>query len=61
MDYRDTSFNTIDAVPAQGDHFGKFLDVLYQNRGMIFLITACFLFVGAAYALLAAPCIRPIF
>lgn len=55
MNYHDPSMNTIDAVPAQGDHFGVFLDVLYQNRGMIVLITACFLFMGAAYALLAAP------
>ena len=55
MNYHDPSINTIDVVPEQADHLGVFLDVLYQNRGMIALITACFLFMGAAYALLAAP------
>lgn len=55
MKYRDTSMDTIDIGPPQGDHLGSYVDVLYQNRGMIFLITACFLFFGAAYALLAAP------
>src|SRR5579872_4254014 len=55
MNYHDPSINTIDVVPEQGDHLGVFLDVLYQNRRMIALITACFLFMGAAYALLAAP------
>ncbi|CAE6872283.1 hypothetical protein R69746_08517 [Paraburkholderia aspalathi] len=44
MNYHDPSINTIDVVPEQADHLGVFLDVLYQNRGMIALITACFLF-----------------
>jgi tyrosine-protein kinase Etk/Wzc len=56
MNYRETSFNTIDAGPAQGEHhLGNFLDTLYQNRRLIAVITACFVLLGAAYALLAAP------
>jgi tyrosine-protein kinase Etk/Wzc len=55
MNYLETSSNTINAGPAQGEHLGNFLDILYQNRRLIVAITACFTFIGAAYALLAAP------
>ncbi|WP_260858489.1 GNVR domain-containing protein [Paraburkholderia sp. BCC1885] len=34
---------------------GSLLDVLYQNRRMIVIVTACFVFFGVAYALLSAP------
>jgi tyrosine-protein kinase Etk/Wzc len=55
MNYRDMSVETVNMEPAQGGHFGSFLDILYQSRGMIAVVTSCFVLVGAAYALLAAP------
>ena len=55
MDYPETPLNTINAGHAQGEHLGNFLDILYQNRRLIVIITACFTLLGAAYALLAAP------
>jgi tyrosine-protein kinase Etk/Wzc len=57
MNYRDMSVETVEIVePAHGGgHFGSLLDTLYENRRLIAVVTSCFVLLGAAYALLAAP------
>ncbi|GAB2880779.1 polysaccharide biosynthesis tyrosine autokinase [Paraburkholderia jirisanensis] len=55
MTQRDLQLETLDADSPQGSHVGSFLDLLYQNRGMIAAITSCCALVGVSYAMLAEP------